>query len=143
MRTNLAYAINYDDGVESSLAEASAPLNQKTILIIEDDQILSQTIKRFAEKYFDRVLIFECAEKASNYLNNSPIKIDLALIDYFLPGQNGADFAKKISKKNPNGRLFLMSGNLEHIQNNESLNNFEDFLAKPLSLQKIKQIIES
>ena len=141
MNSNLAYNLD-DDLPLIQVKQSSAFLKKKTILIIEDDLILNQTIKRFAEKSYETVLSFDCTEKAENYLKNSNIKIDIALIDYFLPGDNGANFAKRLMKKNTDGKFYLMSGDLAHIKNEESLNSFKDFLAKPLSINKIKEIIE-
>ena len=61
------------------------------ILVVDDSEIVRINILHQLNEFYDETNIFiaDTIEKAWNILNNKAI--DVALIDIYLPGKNGAD----------------------------------------------------
>lgn len=72
--------------------------NQKSILVVEDDQSLSRIIDMRLNNCGFRVLLAGDAEKAIEILQDQ--KPDLIWLDIYLPGMNGFEFLEKI-RNNP------------------------------------------
>lgn len=70
--------------------------NQKTILVVEDDQSLSHIIDLKLNSSGYRVLLAGDAEKAIEILSGQIP--DLIWLDIYLPGMNGFEFLEKIRK---------------------------------------------
>lgn len=114
---------------------------EKNLVIIEDDEILKDYLSEMGQKYFNKVLTFESVEKASLYLNNVDIQVDIVLIDYFLPGKKGTEIVSLMKKINTDAKIYLMSGDLEKIDTEDSnLEELEEYIQKPLTFQQINTI---
>ena len=114
-------------------------IDTKKLLIVEDDDILVDIIKNFAQNFFDEIYHFESAEKASIFLQNKNHAFDAVLLDFFLPGENGDSIVNNL-KKQTNGKLYLMSGDLETAKKSVNQEFFDGVLQKPLSLEVMHDI---
>ena len=112
---------------------------KKRLLIVEDDDILVDIIKNFAQNFFDEIYHFESAEKASLFLKNHPYNFDSILLDFFLPGENGDSILSEL-KNRTKGEIYLMSGDIETAKNNIQTSQFDGVLQKPLSLESMHKI---
>lgn len=125
---------------EICLAENS----EKNLVIIEDDPIQQEYLKKIGEDFFNKTLCFNSVEHASIYINNVDLKIDIVLIDYFLPGERGTSIVSLMKSLNENAKLYLMTGDLNKIDPEDShLEDLESYIQKPLSFNQIKKIFES
>lgn len=114
----------------------------KVLLILEDDKIMTDIIRQYASKFYSKVLTFDSVEKAEFFLQNTSIRIDTALVDYFLPGKDGPEILSKI-KKNPHTQLILMSGQSQDISTTTVLKEFDQFLPKPFTVKALHDLFEN
>lgn len=82
------------------------------ILIVDDAEIERIQMFHLLEEKFDKENLFfaETIENAWNILNNN--KIDLLLLDIYLPGENGADLMSKmfLEKRFKNIPVIVITG---------------------------------
>ena len=72
------------------------PEDKKTILVVEDEQVLLDAIKNKLEIYGFNVVTAKSVEQAVDYLNNIN-KINLVWLDHYLLGtENGLDLVIKM-----------------------------------------------
>ena len=78
---------------------------KKSILLVEDDAALRNLLKETLINEFEVL-------EASNYsegINQSGNNIDLALIDYALPGRDGFEVLKMLREKRPSLPAIMMT----------------------------------
>lgn len=72
---------------------------KKKILLIEDDEFLSEILARRLQEANFEVRLAKTATDGLNVLKQETI--DLILLDLILPGMNGFEFLKEIQNSNP------------------------------------------
>lgn len=115
------------------------------IYLVEDEQDLSEIIKKYLEKEGFSVKVFLNGEEA---IKHAVDDIDLWVLDIMLPGEfSGYDLIKEIKEKNPNAAVIFASARdheLDKIQGLEM--GSDDYIAKPYSprelILRIKAILK-
>jgi len=112
------------------------------IHIIDDDDMVSNSLERLFVKKGHRVTVSRNGEEALNDL--AEIKPDLTFLDLSLPDINGIDLLKKIRMLMPNVPIVMISGfgTIEIAVEALKLGAW-DFLAKPLNLTKMNNTVEN
>ena len=116
-------------------------LKNKTILLVEDDEVNAILIKEVFKKTNARLLHSYDGLEAVRIFNNEP-DINLILMDIQLPGINGYDALKEIRKINNQVPIiahtaFAMSDEKEKLLKA----GFNDFIIKPINIEKLLTII--
>lgn len=112
-----------------------------TILLLEDDTILSRGIRIALEKSGHQVIsaasFFDGAAACGKH------QFDLYLLDIGLPDGNGLDFCRKLRESSDRPILFLTAKDTEE----EMLEGFragcDDYIPKPFSLQVLREKIRA
>ena len=113
-----------------------AQIGNSKILIVDDEPVILEIIKKFLERYnFNNIETASSYKEAYGYFNTIIEKInniDLIILDVILPDGNGFDLCKRIKKERPNIPVIMISGYeidkiYEKIVNAEA----DDFLVKP------------
>ncbi|MBI5787960.1 MAG: HD domain-containing protein [Candidatus Schekmanbacteria bacterium] len=74
------------------------PTFKQKILVVNKDESFLKTVKSFLEKHpFISVVPLKSAENCIGIINHD--EIDLVILDYFLPDQNGLELLKTIKKR--------------------------------------------
>jgi CheY-like chemotaxis protein len=113
------------------------PTGTETILVVEDDSELRETVIRMLERLGYRVMPAPDPERALNLATLSPA--DLVLVDVVLPQMSGLTLAHKIATLRPGIRILYMSG----YTTDEILDDHGDrqpgvgFLQKPFTPRQI------
>lgn len=120
----------------------SATQEKKRILLIEDDEFLSEILLRRLQETGFEARLAKTATDGLNLLKQE--KIDLILLDLILPGMNGFEFLKEIQNSNPkitDSPIIVLSnlGQDEEINKAKQL-GAKDYLVK--AHYTTKEIIE-
>lgn len=109
----------------------------KRILIVEDDEALSKTLKTALEaESFIVLLAFDGEE---GYKLGSREKVDLIILDYLLPSISGFEVCKKLrSEGNSTPIIFLTGEKKEEIDRILGLElGADDYLLKPFGTREL------
>jgi len=105
----------------------------KKIVIIEDDQALSDITKDYLEKSNYDVVAFSRGEKALEYLKSN--RVDLLILDLMLPGIDGYTICEEV-RVNSNVYIIILSA--KHEEEDQLLGlelGADDYLQKPISVK--------
>ncbi len=110
----------------------------KTILVIEDDEVLANVLSRVLQKSGYVVLTASDGKEALEVAKRCEDKISLVLADVVLPGENAVDITEKIKELHPNAKVIMMSGYAVPIViHHGMLKGNEPFLQKPFSKDEL------
>jgi DNA-binding response OmpR family regulator len=116
-----------------------------TILVVDDEPMVLGFLNTALRRAGFDVFTARDATTALRLCREHGTKIDLALIDYMLPGMNGADLYCMIQSLLPSMRLMLMSGfprGLTEGATNTQLPDGHVFIEKPFRLAELISAIE-
>jgi CheY-like chemotaxis protein len=82
----------------------------KHILYLDDDENVSQLVKRMLERDGHRVSAFTLQSEALALLRQDPAQFDLVLSDYNMPGQSGLDVAREVRQLRKELPVAIVSG---------------------------------
>ena len=106
---------------------------ERRILIVEDEQVVADTLAQILAAHGYEVRVAYSAEEAIPILSDwSP---NLALLDVILPKMNGIDFALIVRKDKPRCGVLLVSGQPtveQLLQKARDEGHSFDILAKPI-----------
>ena len=108
----------------------------KTIIVIDDDKMLRDTLINGLRKNGFNVLSADSAENATEILNR--VSVDAMILDRMMPGQDGLSFLKTIrlnGNKTPVIMLTALSGSDNAI--NGLSGGADDYLGKPFQFQEL------
>ncbi|MBR5904146.1 MAG: response regulator transcription factor [Alphaproteobacteria bacterium] len=108
----------------------------KTILVIDDDKMLRDTLAVGLRKEGFDVIRAESAEQAQEILNR--INVDAMVLDRMMVGMDGLSFLKNIRKNGNNTPVIMLtalSGSENTIDGLESGAN--DYMSKPFQLKEL------
>ena len=119
----------------------------ETVLLVEDYEILSKTIKKALVRSGYKVYFAPCAEEAIKLYEGIEIKPTILVTDLLLPDMKGWDLAHKIEEKDPKIRVVFMSGYSEEVfADHYTLDKRSDFIEKPFNmrelLKKIRELLD-
>ncbi|HHV33839.1 MAG TPA: response regulator transcription factor [Acholeplasma sp.] len=115
------------------------------IYFVEDEQDLSEIIRKYLEKEGFSVRVFLNGEDAMKHVGDN---VDLWILDIMLPGEySGYDLIKEIKEKNPNAAVIFASARDHELDKIQGLElGSDDYIAKPYSprelILRIKAILK-
>ncbi len=105
------------------------------ILIVDDHRDVIRLLHSALDSLEHDFKIVEAPSGEEAFLEVSQRKIDLAIIDYLLPGMSGLELMAKIKARNPDAQIILVSGSKErHIRKELRSAGAFAFFEKPISL---------
>ena len=114
--------------------------DRKTVLIIDDDDILRDMLNTMLQRMGYRVLMAENGSKALEIAESWEGVIDVAIMDLFLPDVRGDKVCPVIIKKHPGVRIIMMSG--YGLGDTRILNTeVHGFLQKPCTYDVLSQTL--
>ena len=114
----------------------------RTLLLLEDDLQLNDTIKQFLEHHGYRVLSAYDAHQAKDLLYENPV--DLMLLDIKVPYQNGFDLLTELRKEgDKRPAIFITSlHGVEDVSRGFDA-GCDDYIRKPFALKELLVRIEA
>ncbi|MBN1797146.1 MAG: substrate-binding domain-containing protein [Spirochaetales bacterium] len=118
---------------------------KKTILLVEDEQIVRELAKKILLQAGYHVLSARNGREALMACKKIKDPIDLLLSDVIMPGMNGLELAKKIAGIQPKLKVLYMSGYSDKSIIHEAVSKKgSNFIQKPFSpetlLKKVREI---
>ena len=99
------------DPVPASVPSAPVPRGAgQQILFVDDEEPLARMGSRVLERLGYRVAKFTSPTEALEAFRAQPGAFDLIVVDYNMPGMNGADFCAQVLVTRPDQRLVLTTG---------------------------------
>ncbi len=112
----------------------TSPDSPKTVLIVDDDKGIRETVADFLEIEGYQVLKASSVSEARNLLKQDA---DLMLLDLTMPGGDGLSFAREIRASNPIP-IIIISGKGATIDRVVGLEvGADDYLPKPFELREL------
>jgi len=119
-------------------------LSQKTILVVEDNLTNQLVVEGMLETINEEILIdiANNGEEALSKLKENPDKYALVFMDCQMPGMDGFEATKAIRDSNNDITIVAMTANAMPEDKEKCLNvGMDDYLSKPLSIDKLKDIL--
>jgi len=120
----------------------------KTILLIDDEPMLTDICEMMIRKLGHKVLKAHSGSEGIKIFMASKTRIDLIISDFNMPGMNGQEVVDTLRIMGHRVKVLLSSGGLSVAEEQKALfNGFNGFLKKPYSMttlsNKIAEILES
>jgi CheY-like chemotaxis protein len=130
----------------SAPARRDIPPSGRTLLLVDDDEILIEVIREILETADYDVITASNGHEALEIYEAWRDNIDLVMLDMIMPGMGGAETFTELKKINPDVPVIIISGYSLPDEVGELLSQgCEGFLQKPFLipdlLQKIGQVI--
>jgi len=114
---------------------------ERSVLVLEDDLVLAETLKEFLEQAGWRV---ECSHTAGDARTKLESDVfDLVLADYLLPDDHGVVVFEEIQRRSPLTRVMLMTGVQDMEVAAQAFRKGADgLLPKPFDIPELEERIE-
>jgi CheY-like chemotaxis protein len=112
------------------------------ILVVEDDQLVRETVAEHLTDCGYRVAQAASAEEAEALLE-AGLRVDCVFTDVVMPGKNGFELARWIHSQHPKVPILLTSGYDSVARRAASTPYGEQLLQKPYHLGQVVQAIET
>ncbi|WP_028784380.1 response regulator [Thalassobacillus devorans] len=112
------------------------------VLVVEDDPMVAALNKQYVEQMAGFTLsgVASNTDEAIDHL--ARVKVDLMLLDVYMPGLNGLDFLKRIREQNADVDVILITAasDIEQIQRSLRLGAI-DYLIKPFEFDRFQEAL--
>jgi CheY-like chemotaxis protein len=116
-------------------------MNEKRILVVDDQPQIRQMFQRSLERAGYTVITAESAEQALEIMPENPCNV--LFLDLDLPGMNGIDLCKIIRKQWPMAIIHAVTGYATLYQLSECREaGFEDYFTKPVKMAELRKAAE-
>ena len=129
---------------EWRLQNAPQAFEKKRILIVDDEPLMSEMLKKMLEQDEHEVICAIDGIEAIHIFKEQ--QIDLVITDIMMPGKDGIELIFEILEEKPNMPIIAMSGNLFLVSSDVNGSPAEVLgisyvLNKPFSLQELKMAV--
>lgn len=114
-----------------------------TILIVDDEAIIRETVGRMLEEIGYQVILAESGEKAIEVYQERFNEIDIIILDMIMPKMNGLETYHKLKEINNKSKILVSSGfaKSEHLIEIQNA-GIEGIINKPFKLMKLSQLLQ-
>lgn len=113
---------------------------KKTILVIDDDDVLRDLMLSMLTRMDYNVLTASSGDEAVQVSKTTSVKIDVAILDLFLPDIRGDKICPEIQENHPELKIILMSG--YGLQDTDFLNvKTNGFIQKPCTYKELEETL--
>ena len=116
-------------------------MNEKKLLIVDDDKEYLKTLKKILIKMEYAAEVAAGSKEALKILEKE--KFPLIITDLDMPGIDGVELCKQIKGIDPKSIVYALSGYItEYDAENLEKSGFDGYLSKPAKIEVLKQAIE-
>jgi DNA-binding response OmpR family regulator len=119
---------------------------RRKILIADDEPSIREILSiQLARMGYEVLIAVDGVEALEVYAKEKP---DLVILDVMMPRMNGLETCQKIrAQEKKSGRrvpvIFLTARDTTHDKTSAALSGGDDFVAKPVSLQELRERVEA
>jgi two-component system, cell cycle sensor histidine kinase and response regulator CckA len=124
-------------------AAKAMPPGQGGILVLEDDELVRQTVTHALSAIGYTPLVASSPEEAIALCSQSDSEIRLVLTDVIMPRVNGAQIQERLKVLRPDLKVLYMSGYTANVISNHGvLKQGINFIQKPFTLEQLAQKLD-
>ncbi|MFG6150194.1 response regulator [Halobacillus sp. B23F22_1] len=113
------------------------------VLIVEDDPMVADLNKRYVEQIKGFELVGSAVNVEEAYQCLEETKVDLVLLDVYMPGKSGFELLKELREKDEQLDVILITAASEKEQIQQSLRlGVVDYLIKPFEFERLKNALK-
>lgn len=130
---------------EEALALSTTPFKARSILLVEDREMVLNTISTMLQRDHHQVESVIDGFAALDMIRENPSKYDVLITDYNMPNISGKDLLEEIRQDFKNMPVIIMSGDAQFLDElkKDPKNKNIFVLAKPIIADHLKNIIQS
>ena len=118
------------------------PAGRETILLVEDEEMVRNLVRRILERQGYTALVADSAEKAMFMFEQNPASIDMLLTDVIMPQMDGKQLYERLRQIRPSLKVLYMSGYTEEtIAHRGLLESGTHFVQKPFSFERLARSV--
>jgi len=119
-------------------------LEKTTVLVVDDEPMVTTILSAILRKAGYAVISATGPREALEICRKPEARIDLAIVDYIMPDQNGAELACCLQGLHPGMRIVMMSGYTgPEVRMNDVPCEVHGFLAKPFKLEAAVEVVQN
>lgn len=110
-------------------------MNQKTIVIVEDEEKEVSQLKEYIHRYAQKnglTVVLKCFSDGKSFLENYPSDADIVFMDIDLPNLNGMECVKKLREFNADVVVVFVTNLAQYAVEGYSVDAL-DFILKPVN----------
>jgi PAS domain S-box-containing protein len=129
--------------IEDKEISLDASLGNKTILLVDDEEVVAQGCRQVIEALGCEVFVALGGEEAIKIYKENQDKIDLVVLDMIMPNMSGGQTYNRLKVINPEIKVLLSSGYSIRGQATDILNRgCNGFIQKPFNMEQLSQKIK-
>lgn len=117
-------------------------MDKKTALIVDDSSLARMLMRKIFTTSFQEWNILEAKDGEDALSRLDGVAIQLALIDFNMPGMNGLELAEKIIEKRPSLSIHLVTANIQERMKQRAEAMGVGFVKKPVNQQILTNLID-
>jgi len=134
------------DLAQAAQVAPSGPVQGATVLVVEDEQLVRDLVRRSLRRAGYMVLVAENGEEALAVFRANPGPIDLLITDVVMPRMNGNELASRILQERPGIRVLFVSGYANDVLDlRGGLGPGTEYLQKPFTpsvlLDRVRELL--
>jgi CheY-like chemotaxis protein len=112
-------------------APISSMARERHILLVDDDELVRETMIESLTPYGCRISVAENAQTALDLIDGGAV-VDVVVSDFSMPGMNGIDLIRAARARRPGLAAILLTGHVGDIATAEGDGNDFTLLRKPI-----------
>lgn len=116
-------------------------MSSKKAIIVDDSKLACLMVRKIFSASFKDWELLEATNGDDALAKTAGLSIQLALVDFNMPGMNGVDLAKELRAKQPELAIYLVTANVQEPMRQRAESEGLGFIAKPISSEKISELI--
>ena len=135
---NLSNNISVEYKREFKAKTHSSSYQSKTILIIDDEEIVINICEMMLKRFGHKVLKAHSGYEGLQLFKANKFKIDLIISDLNMPEMDGQELMDELRRIDPYVKVILSSGDLTEKVENIAINiGFNGFIMKPYNMNTL------
>ncbi len=120
----------------------NSPLKYKTILFIDDDEVVVKITEKILQKLEYKILKAHSGHEGLQLFQTYQGQIDLVICDMIMPEMDGLEFVFKLREIDPGVKVLLSSGSLiDEDEKDVVRRGFNGLIKKPYNIKDLSEKI--